>query len=406
MIFEFKSIKTNGETVEGKVEAESKQSVIDLIVGRGEQVVFVNEFEEKKLVKETKKAFAGLFGNIKEQDKILFARNLGLMIKAGLALSRALSVLERQSSNKTLKKITAKIQEDISKGKTFHEALSEHPKVFSKLFISMVAAGEESGNLANSLENISSQMEKTHKIVKKVKGAMVYPAVVIGVMIIIAILMLFYIVPTLTETFKSLEVELPFTTRMVIGLSDIIRDHSIIFFASLVLVIVLLFSFFKTKKGKRTLDFCFLHFPIVKNITKGVNSARTTRTLSSLLQAGVDYVEAINITERVVQNSYYRTVLKDASKKVEKGEPISKVFLDNSNLYPIFVGEMASVGEETGNISEMLQGVALFYEEEVEQKTKDMSALVEPMLMIVIGIAVGFFAVSMLTPTYSLVDAI
>lgn len=406
MIFKYKSIKANGETVEEKITAESKQAVVDLITERGEQVVFVNEFKEKKISKKLKKSFSGLFNTIKEQEKILFARNLGLMVKAGLPLSRALSVIERQTNDKVLKKTSAKIQEDISKGKSFHEALDEHPKIFSRLFVSMVAAGEESGNLAESLENISSQMEKTNRIVKKVKGAMVYPAVVIGIMVVIAILMLMYVVPTLTETFKALEIGLPITTKIVIGLSDLIRERALIFFPALIIVVSAIFYFFRTKKGRRILDFMFLNFPIVKNITKGVNSARTTRTLSSLLKAGVDYVEAINITEKVVQNSYYRKVLKDAAKRVEKGDPISKVFLSNNKLYPVFVGEMASVGEETGNISQMLEGVALFYEEEVEQKTKDMSALIEPMLMVIIGIAVGFFAISMLTPTYSLVDSI
>jgi len=405
-LFKYKTLKENGESVESRTEAENQDVLKEELVAKGEQIVYIEKINQKSFWSVFVKYQDQLFGNIKEQEKIILARNLGSMIKAGLPLSKALSVVERQSRNKKLKLVVSAIQEDINKGHSFNEALANHPKVFSKLFISMVSAGEESGSLANALKNISDQMEKTNNIRKKVKGAMIYPVVIISIMIIIGILMLIYVVPTLTETFQELGVELPLSTRVVIGISDFVRQQYILTISIVVLLFLSIGYFLKTKAGKRTIDFTAIHLPIISSVTKGINSARTARTLASLLSAGVEYVEAIRITQDVIQNAYYKEIMAEAGEGVEKGEPISKILLKHENLYPVFLGEMASVGEETGNISEMFSGVADFYEEEVDQKVKDMSTLIEPFLMIIIGVAVGFFAISMLTPTYSLVDAI
>ena len=405
-LFKYKTLTQDGKSSEGKVEAVSREQLQNDFLAKGEQVVFIEEIERKAFIKRFVQAADQLFGKVKEQEKIILARNLGSMIEAGLALSRGLSVLERQTRNKKLKKVLADVQADISSGMSFNESLKKHPKEFSKLFVSMVAAGEESGNLSESLKNVSNQMEKTYAIVKKVRGAMIYPAVILGIMSIIGVLMLIYVVPTLTATFEELGVELPISTQIVIGLSDFLREQTILAAGIALLLGIGVFYFMKSRRGKRTLDWVFLHVPVVSSITKGVNSARTTRTLSSLLSAGVDYVESVTITENVLQNSYYKAILREAKENVEKGSPISKVFLKYEKLYPVFVGEMASVGEETGNISQMFSGVADFYEDEVQQKTKDMSTLIEPFLMVIIGAAVGFFAISMLTPTYSLVNAI
>jgi len=405
-LFSFKTISPEGTSAEGKKKAENKDALQKQLTEDGSQVVFIEKIESSSFLVKFKEKADIMLGKVKEQEKIILARNMGSMLTAGLALSRAISVLNRQTRNKKLKMVLSSIEEEISKGTSFNEALAQHPKEFSKLFISMVAAGEQSGNLADALKNVSDQMEKTNNIKKKVKGAMMYSAVIIGIMCIIGILMLVYVVPTLTKTFTELGVELPLSTRFVIGISDLLRNQAILLAGGGLLVGAGVFYFFKSKPGRRTLDWTFLHLPVVSGITKGINSARTARTLSSLLSAGVEYLQAVEITENVLQNSYYKAVLVEAKEKVGKGEPISKILLAHEKLFPVFVGEMASVGEETGNISEMLAGVADFYENEVEQKTKDMSTLVEPLLMVVIGAGVGFFAIAMLTPTYSLVDAI
>jgi type IV pilus assembly protein PilC len=211
-------------------------------------------------------------------------------------------------------------------------------------------------------------------------------------------------VPRLVETFAELGSELPMSTQFVIWLSNVFQNHYIIAFIVIGAIIAGFYYGIRTPMGKKALDFSVLRIPVVGLIIKETNSARTARTLSSLLSSGVDLVLAIRITGEVLQNSFYKKVLEDASVRVEKGLPLSGVFLENEHLYPIFVGEMASVGEETGELAKMLSGVADFYEAEVEQKTKDMSTIIEPALMIIIGLGVGFFAVSMISPMYSVMN--
>ncbi|MFM2357337.1 MAG: hypothetical protein RJA61_74, partial [Candidatus Parcubacteria bacterium] len=213
-------------------------------------------------------------------------------------------------------------------------------------------------------------------------------------------------VPTLTETFKGLGVELPLSTRAVIFVSDLLRNNIVLVLIGFVVGITTLIVGLKSKIGKRFLDGFIFYIPVVGGIAKQVNSARTARTLSSLLSSGVDVVVALGITGDVLQNSYYKSVLLEAEEAVKKGIQISDVFSKYEKLYPILVAEMMHVGEETGKLSEMLLNMAVFYENEVEQKTKDMSTIIEPFMMVFIGIGVGFFAISMLAPTYSLVDAI
>lgn len=343
---------------------------------------------------------------VSANDRILLAKNTATMIEAGLPLTRALSVIERQSKNRRFKEVAHGLVDDVNKGAALSVAMGKYPDVFSKLFTSMVKAGEESGNLAKSLRAVGEQLEKTHLLAKKIRGAMLYPAIIIVVMIAISVLMLIYVVPTLTDVFKDLNVELPISTQIIIAVSDFLKNNFLISFISLVVVIIAVYFFLRTARGRQTYHAALLRIPIISGIVKESNSARTARTISSLLSSGVDFLIAIKITEDVVQNVFYKEVLRKAELQVEKGKQISEIFLAEENLYPAFVGEMASIGEETGRLGEMFQNVAVFYENEVEQKTKDMSTIIEPFLMVVIGIGVGIFAISMLSPIYSLVDSI
>jgi len=343
---------------------------------------------------------------VKTQDKIIFAKNLGAMIEAGLPMVRALDVLQRQTKNKRFIKIIASLEEEIKKGKTLSEAMLLYPKVFPQLFISMVHAGEESGSIAGSLKIVGDQMEKTLTLQKKIRGAMMYPTIIFIVMSIIAVLMMIYVVPTLVSTFTQEGVTLPWSTMLIIDISNLLVNHGILVLFILVLLVAIISAMAKSVKGKRIIDAAWLHIPVIGNLVKEINSARTARTLSSLLSSGVDVVVAMDITEQVIQNSYFKDVITKAKKTIQNGEVISGVFLQNQKLYPSFVGEMMSVGEETGKLAPMLMEVAIYYENEVDQSTKDMSAIIEPVLMVVIGAAVGFFAISMISPIYSVMNNI
>ena len=220
------------------------------------------------------------------------------------------------------------------------------------------------------------------------------------------VLMMIVVVPPLAQTFAEMNAELPGSTQVVIGISNFLVNNTLLAIGSIVGIIALFYVGVRTPAGKRVGDFVFLHTPLIGEMVREVNAARTSRTLASLITSGVDVITALDIVHEVVQNTYFREVLVAAKTGVGQGEPLSAAFVRREDLYPPFVGEMMAVGEETGQTSEMLKRLAVFYEEEVDRKTKDMSTIVEPFLMVVIGGAVGFFAVSMITPIYSLSQTI
>lgn len=404
MLFHYKATKGSGEEYENTINVPDRFSVYKHIRKEGGTVILIEK--EKEGISLGIDFINNMFGVVKVNDKIMFTKNLSVMIKAGLSLTRALSVLERQSKNKKLKEVIKKLGTSIKGGSSFHDALSKFPKVFSALFISMVKAGEESGGLVEALNIIGKQMERAHNLKKKIKGALIYPAIIVIAMVIIGIVMLIYVVPTLSQTFNELGVELPRSTQFIITLSDFLKNNTVTALILAILIGVVLTSGFRSKKGKRVFDYLILHVPIISGLVKETNSARTTRTLSSLLSSGVEVVNALSITGDVVQNSYYKGILKQSEKGIQKGLPLSKAFIENEKFYPILVGEMISVGEETGKLADMLLQIAEFYENEIEQKTKDMSTIIEPFLMILIGAVVGFFAISMISPIYSISSGI
>jgi len=395
---------TDGEEYERTINTDSRFDVYKRVRSEGGIVVSIREEREWNFF--DLERLNAITERIKESDIILMAKNLGAMIEAGLPLSRGLSVLERQTKNRKLKKVFSSIAQDIQMGNNLHTALAKFPKIFSSLMISMVSAGEESGKLGESLKTIGEQMEKTYLLKRKIRGALIYPSIIIIVLVGVGVLMLLFVVPILTETFEELEVELPKSTQVVVVVSEFLTNNTVLSFALFFGVIVSFAAAIRTRQGRRAYEFMLLHTPLIKTIVREVNAARMARTFSSLLSAGVEVVTALTITHNVVQNSYFKEILDEAKNAVQKGNPISDVFSSHSNLYPILVGEMISVGEETGKLPEMLIQLAGFYENEVEQRTKNISTVIEPVLMVVVGTIVGFFALSMISPIYSLSSSI
>ncbi len=398
--YKYKTINSEGKETEDTKEFPDKGSLYAFVRRAGDTIVSAEETSGKK----SKIKFFSLARKIKPTELITFANNLAVMTEAGLAVSRALAIMIKQAKNKRFISILEDISSSINQGETLSRALEKHSDVFSNIFISMVAAGEESGKLAYSLRTIAAQLEKSNTLTKKIKGAMIYPSVIISLMVVIGIVLMVYMVPTLTATFLGLNIELPLPTRIIIAISDFMRENIILVLLGFAALVFGTITFLKTQKGSSLSDWAVLHMPIFGTMSKELNAARTTRTLASLVSSGVDIVEALSITSNVLQNSYFKEVVNESAKKVEIGELLSATL--SNNLYPIFVSEMLSVGEETGKMTDMLNNVATYYENEIDQKTKDLSTIIEPFLMILIGIAVGAFAIAMLLPTYSLVDAI
>ncbi|MAG12534.1 hypothetical protein CL630_01850 [bacterium] len=404
MLFKYKAKTSAGAIIDGEAEAINKFSLAAQLKKKNFTVILAKEIQERRSY--LRAYLEEVLGVVHLSEKIVFIRSLGAMMEAGLSLSRALSVLGKQTKNRAFQKIINEIERDITKGSSLNETIERFPGVFSDLSVAMIKAGEESGKLSESLKVVAEQLDKNYQLKKKIRGALFYPAVIIVAMAVIGVIMLTYVVPILTSTFKELGVELPFATKVVIGVSSFLVNYTILVLSLVVAFIVAIIFSVRTSRGKRILDFLFLKIPLIGGLTKEINSARTARTLSSLLTAGVTILDALNTTKDVVQNSYYKKVLEDAHAAVQRGTPLSFVFNHNQDLYPVLVGEMTAVGEETGKLSQMLLNLASFYEEQVAQKTKDLSTIIEPILMIVIGLAVGLFAVSLITPLYSVLGEV
>lgn len=405
--FTYTGETATGAKVKRTVEAADRFAVYDIARTEGHTVISVASKRTFSLGSLTNvDRIEQLISRISADDLTMFTRNLGSMLTAGLPLSRALSVIERQTKNPRLRAVVVDLRERVEKGDQFYQALDAHPRVFDNLFVAMVHAGEESGSLAKALGVLGTQMERTSTIKKKIRGAMIYPAIVLSIMVVIGVLMMIYVMPSITDTFKKLEVDLPVTTVVLIATSDFMVAHTVLVLAGMAAFIIGFLYALRTRPGKLVFHFVIIHLPVIGTLVRETNAARTARTLASLLTSGVDVIRALTITEEVVQNVYYKPVIREAAKKVEKGAPLSEVFIAHERLYPVFVGEMILVGEETGQISDMLGQLAVFYESEIEQKTKDLSTIIEPILMVVIGGTVGFFALAMIAPIYSISDSI
>jgi type IV pilus assembly protein PilC len=404
MLFSYKAKTKDKKILEGVLFSADRFALAHELRSRGQIPLSIKEKRDN--LSSGIEKFMGVFSKVSIGEQVILTKNLSGMLKAGLSLNRALSVLEKQTRNATLHKILIALSEDTNSGETFSSGLAKFPNIFSKLFVSMTKAGEESGNLSGALSDIGLNLEKTNSLTKKIHGALIYPGVILSAMILIGVLMFAFVVPTLAGTFKELGVTLPASTRFIIFFGNFFSNNLILTFVIIFGLAFGFYSLFRAKFMEKYIDYIIIRLPVIGTITKELNTARTARTMSSLLLSGVSILRSVEITIDVVQNIYFKKVLDEAKTAVEHGAQFSEVFKAHSNLYPIMMSEMIQVGEETGKLSEMLLQIALFYEEEIENKTRNLSTIIEPVLMVFIGAAVGFFAISMISPLYSVLNDI
>lgn len=347
-----------------------------------------------------------IFNQVSLVEKLMFIRNLQVMVSSGLPLPRALDSLAMQAKNKKFKKALLEIKERVVKGENFSDCLKSYPDIFSDVFHSMVKVGEESGTLDQVFAVLARQLERDHELRSKIKGAMTYPAVILAAMTGIGILMLILVVPKLTATFEDLNVQLPLTTQLVISLGNFLAEK---WYFAITLIIGFVLAFFQALRleaVKKIIDLLLLRIPTIAGLVRQINAAYTARTLSSLISAGVSLVRALEITSGVVNNFYFKETLLQAVDQVKKGRKLSEVFQSCRNFYPLTFCQMVQVGEETGETSSILAKLADFFESEVSDATKNLTSIIEPILMLFIGAAVGFFAISMIQPMYSMLGGI
>ncbi|MEF8847167.1 MAG: type II secretion system F family protein [Candidatus Paceibacterota bacterium] len=390
----------SGEKEEGNKYSENKKSLARSL--RKKDLTLISaEHEEKG---DQGFSFNLSFFGVSLQDKLMFTRNLRVMIGAGMPLPRSLRVISSQVDSKKLKEAIKGMAKRIVKGDEFSETLRD-TGIFSDLYCSMIEIGEETGNLETVLKNLAFHMKRTHDMKSKIKGALIYPAVIITAMIGIGILMLVMVVPQLAETFKELDLELPATTRFVIGLGGFLSSN----FLWVALVFIGLIALFRwvlnTDAGKKAFDSVILKVPIISSIVIKTNSASTVRTLGILTSSGVPIVRSLNIISDSLSNFYFSKAIRESAENVKKGANLSESLAPHQ-VYPSLVIQMLKVGEETGETSEVLDKLADFYESQVTRSTKNLASIVEPILMLLIGGIVGFFAVSMIQPMYSMISAL
>lgn len=395
-----------GEAKTGKLEATNEHELAAILRQKGLILISAETADgEKKFGFDIKKIVAR-FGHVSLVERMMFTRHLAVMVKAGLSLNQALKTLAEQTKNPRFKRAIARIEENVRQGKTFSESLALFPRIFNNLYVNMIKVGETSGNLDKVLNNLAEQMGKDHDLISRIRGAMIYPAVIIITMLGIGILMMIMVVPKLSEVFEELNVDLPLSTQVIIGISNFLQNHLILG------IVILIVSFFlarlslRNKAVKRVLHKVYLYMPILGPLLKKINSARFARTIGSLTESGVAIVKSLEITAGTLGNIHFKESLIACGQEVQKGKELSESLSNYKNLYTPMVIQMVGVGEQTGNLSSILKTLAEFYEEEIDKITKNMSSILEPVIMIVVGTAIGFFAVSMIQPMYSMMGGL
>jgi type IV pilus assembly protein PilC len=339
---------------------------------------------------------------IPARDKIFLLQNLGIIIKSGMPLTAGLKTLALQTKNKKLKGILITTEASIKQGKTFGESLEQYKKDFGEMFINMIKAGEISGQLEEVLEELYVQTKKDNELRSKIKGAMIYPTVILVAMVGIGIFVIIFVLPNVTSMFDQLDTELPLTTRLLIWVSNFAKKNGIFIGAGFIALIALLARILKTKGGKKAFDRILLRLPIFGPIIKKINIARTTRNLSSLIKTDINIVQTIQITANILGNTMYKEALMRAAQDVKKGKKLGEIFGIYPKLFPPVIIQMITIGEESGSLDDILEKVAEFYEEEIFQTMESLPTLIEPVLMIIMGIAVGGIAMAIMMPMYSL----
>ena len=343
------------------------------------------------------------FLRISLTQKIFFTENLRVMIKAGLSLTESLRTLALQTEQRAFKKVIFEIREDVEKGKSLSQALQRHGSLFEAIFINMISAGEVSGTLEKTLEQLTNQMRKDYELISKVKGAMTYPIVIMAATLLILTGLVTFVLPQLLSIFEEVgSDELPLPTKILIAVTDFVTHHGILLVIGLV---ILSFTFtwsIKTPPGRRLWHGFLLKMFVIGPIIKKINLARFTRTLSALLKTDIPIVQSLHITGDIVRNVYYHEACLVAAEAVKKGEQISIVLERKPDLFPPLVVQMTAVGERAGTIDEMLEEIADFYEKQVSQTMANMSSIIEPFLILFLGGVVAGIALAVITPIYAL----
>jgi type IV pilus assembly protein PilC len=393
--FTYTARAINGDLKSATIEAPNRDEVIKQLRQQRLNVVKIDEGSAQKKKR---------LGAIKMRDIVIFTRQFSTMINAGLPLVQALDILAQQSENPALKDVTRQVVFDVESGNTVADALRKHPRAFSELYVNMVAAGEAGGILDTILMRLAVFMEKNDALIRKVKGAMIYPAVIMSVAAIAITVLLIFVIPTFQTMFESAHIALPLPTRIVIGLSHALKTYWWVVLGAIGGGVFLLRRYYATPNGKLTIDRMMLKAPVLGDVLRKSAVSRFTRTLGTLISSGVSILDGLEITAKTSGNRVIQDAIMESRASIAGGETIAAP-LKKSAVFPPMVISMFSVGEQTGGLDEMLTKIADFYDEEVDAAVSGLLALMEPVMIVFLGVVVGGMVIAMYLPIFDMVNA-
>jgi type IV pilus assembly protein PilC len=392
--FEYTARNAQGQETTGTMDAASRDEVVANL--RKNRMVLVR-------LREAKKAKRGV--RVPTRDIVIFTRQFATMINSGLPLVQALDILAQQTENKALSEVTKQVVYDVESGHTLADALSKHPKAFTQLYVNMVAAGEAGGILDTILLRLAVFLEKNDAIVRKVKGAMIYPAVIFSVAIIAVLVLLIFVIPTFQSMFASVNMELPLPTKIVIGMSEVLQNFWWMMILGAVAFVFLVQRYYATEGGKLVIDKLLLNAPVLGDLLRKSAVSRFTRTLGTLISSGVAILDGLEITARTAGNRVIHDAVMESRGSIAGGETIAQP-LAKSGVFPPMVTSMIAVGEATGGLDEMLTKIADFYDDEVDAAVSALLSLMEPIMIVVLGVIVGGMIVAMYLPIFGMINAV
>jgi type IV pilus assembly protein PilC len=401
MIFTYQAISDTGEKKKGTIDAASKDLAVAALQRRGLIVVSVSEQTEKK----------GLLGRsffdkgVAMKDVVIMSRQISTLFEAQVSALKAFNLLASNTENKALVAILNNVSADISSGVSISQALAKHPEVFSNFYINMVKAGEESGKLTQTFSYLAEYLDRQYQLTSKTKNALIYPSFVIGVFIIVMTLMFVFIVPRLAAIIKESGQDIPFSTKIVMGISDLLVNYGIFILIGLIIFLIYMVRLTRSKSGRQYIDRLKISMPIFRNIYIKLYLSRISDNMETMLSSGIPIIRAIELTGDVVDNQVYSNIMKDVAERVKSGSSLSDAFSGHSEIPAIMTG-MVKVGEETGSLGNILKTLGHFYSREVNEAVDTLVGLIEPLMIVGLGLGVGLLLTSVLLPIYNIAGGI
>jgi len=399
-VFTYSGRTRQGQVVSGEMEANNPEAVVATL--RRQQIITTSVRAKPR---DIVISIPGFGGKVSEKEIAIFTRQFSTMIDAGLPLVQCLDILASQQDNKTFQKVLTQIRQDVESGSTLASALKNQTKYFSHLYCNMVEAGEAGGILDTILNRLAAYIEKSIALKKRVKSAMIYPSVIVTVAVVVVAFLLIFVIPTFKTMFEGFGATLPLPTRIVLEMSRLMRQYILVVIGFLVALVLALRYYYRTEKGRRTIDSLLLRAPVFGILLRKVAVAKFTRTLGTLISAGVAILDALEITARTAGNKVVEEAIMKTRISIAEGKTIAAP-LKETAVFPPMVVQMIAVGEQTGALDSMLAKIADFYDEEVDTAVANLTSLLEPMLMVFLGVVIGGVVIAMYLPIFKLVTVV